>query len=96
MAFICYVYAMAIGFVVLPFTHVFLSLFIFPKAIPLHRSIFEISHVVLLIDAQQTMPLRFVIDEIPIICRMIGENHISFPHFMVKTELSFIKTMLAD
>lgn len=91
MTLLCDINAMPIGFVVLPLSHILLSFLIFPKSISLHCPVFEIPHVVLLIEGQKTMTVRLVIHKIAIICGLVGKYHITLAHFMVETEVTLIE-----
>ena len=87
----CHVNAMAVGSVILPLPHVLLSLLVLPKSISLHTSILEITHIVLFIEIEQPMTMRFIVSEIAIVSRLIRKDHISLPHFMIKTKAAFIQ-----
>ena len=80
------VYALAVGLVVLPLADILLALLILPEAVPLHRPVLEVAHVVLLSKGQQSSAMGSVIGKIPYKGRAVGKLGKPLPHFVVETE----------
>ena len=85
------VYALPVGLVVLPLADILLALLILPEAVPLHRPVLEVPHVVLLSKGQQSSPMGSVIGKIPDKGGAVGELGKSLSHFVVETEGSLVE-----
>lgn len=96
MAFFSSVDSITMGFVVFPAANVFFMLIVPPKPISLHRSIFEISNVILIGQLHHPLAMRLVVGKISDIDRVIGKFHIAFSHLMPKAEFPLVGGSLCD
>jgi hypothetical protein len=95
MAFRSDVYAVSMGTVRLPSANVLLPIFL-PQTITLHRTVLEISHVILLSKRKQSSSVRLVIHEVAEVGCTGWEAHVALSHPAVETKTSLIDSILSD
>ena len=64
MAFLSCIDSVPMGFVALPAPHILLSSLVLPQAVTLHRPIFKVPNVVLILELHHSLPVGLVVCEI--------------------------------
>lgn len=83
MAILSHIDPISMGFVSLPFPYILLALLIFPKSIPMHHTVLEVTNVVLIPILKHAVSVWLVIrkvSKVPAFVRILNE---SFSIFMV-------------
>lgn len=96
MTFFSSIDSIAMSFVILPASNIFLMFVISPEPISLHGPILEIPNIVLIRKLHHTLTMWLIIGKIANINRVISKFHIPLTHFVPQTELTLVSGTFCD